>query len=159
MSTAAQERPSRGGKPRRWRETHKYRLWFLSELLFRRKAVVEAYGNLCAVTGRPAKTAGDLDAHHLYSTTTYPHLTYKVENGILLHKEIHTLFHQKFGYTSNTLEQFLSFLIEFKKYMPISSQGELENSQGSETRVYDPERVRKLHERLEGIRLSLQIED
>jgi hypothetical protein len=32
--------------------------------------------------------------------------------------------------------------------MPTSIQGELENSQGSETRAYDPERVMKLHERL-----------
>ena len=38
--------------------------------------------------------------------------------------------------------------------MPISSQGELGNSQGSETRAYDPERVMKLHERLERLLLG-----
>ena len=57
----------------------------------------------------------------------------------------------------NTLEQFCEFLVflcRTTKSMPISSQGELENSQGSETRAYDPERVMKLHERLEKLDLT-----
>lgn len=34
---------------------------------------------------------------------------------------------------------------------PISSQASLERVEGSETKAYDPERVMKLHERLEQI--------
>lgn len=142
MSNSAYTRPNRGGKPRRWRETFQYRTW--------RNFILQNYDSKCAVTGVSKEKIGDLEVHHFYSTKTYPNLIYKVENGIVLHKSVHTLFHKKYGYNSNTLEQFCDFLLFLNsESMPISSQGELENSQGSETRAYDPERVMKLHERLE----------
>ena len=37
--------------------------------------------------------------------------------------------------------------------MPISSQAKSEDLEGSETRAYDPDRVMKLHERLESLDL------
>ena len=83
-------------------------------------------------------------------------MIYNVENGILLHKSIHILFHKQYGYNANTLKdfcKFLLFLCKLAKPMPISSQGKLENFQGSETRAYDPDRVMKLHERLEKLSL------
>ena len=39
--------------------------------------------------------------------------------------------------------------------MPISNQATSEKVEGSETRVYDPERVMKLHERLEEVKIDL----
>jgi hypothetical protein len=153
MSNSAQSRPNRGGKPHRWRETHNYRQW--------RGKVFTLFQNECAVTGLKKQNTGDLVVHHLYGTKAFPDLMYTVENGIVLFKDIHLLFHKKYGYNYNTLDQFcefLSFLLENKKSkqpMLISSQGELEDSQGSETRAYDPERVMKLHERLEEMKTIL----
>jgi hypothetical protein len=143
MSISARIRPERlGGKPRRWRETHSYRKW--------RAEVLKIYNYQCAITGKK-QTTKNLVVHHLYGTTVYPHLVYHIKNGIVLHKEYHLLFYKKYGYGLNTLEQFLDFLFfisQLQKSKLISCQGELENSQGSETRVYDPERVMKLHEHL-----------
>lgn len=57
-----------------------------------------------------------------------------------------------YGYRNNTIFQFLDFLKflmkDSIKSMPISSQVFQEWKEGSETRVYDPVRVMKLHERL-----------
>jgi hypothetical protein len=155
MCDSAQHRPNRGGKPRRWRETYAYRQW--------REKVLTTFKNKCAVTGFQKQNTGDLVVHHLYGTTSYPNLVYTVENGIVLHKKIHLLFHTKYGYNGNTLEQFSEFLLfllqnqETLQPMLISSRGELENSQGSETRAYDPERVMKLHERLGEILYTIQM--
>ena len=89
MSNSAYNRPSRGGKPRRWRETFQYRTW--------RNSVLQNYDYKCAVTGVSKEKNGDLEVHHFYSIKKYPNLIYKVENGIVLHKSIHTLFHTKYG--------------------------------------------------------------
>lgn len=148
MSKSAFTRPNRGGKQRRWRETFRYRKW--------RNSILQNYDSKCAVTGVSKEKNGDLEVHHFYNTKKYPNLIYNIQNGIVLHKSIHILFHTQYGYNSNTLEHFCDFLLflcKIKKPMPISSQGELENSQGSETRAYDPERVMKLHERLEKLSL------
>lgn len=144
MSISALNRTARGGKPRCWRKTHKYRHW--------RQLVLQNYDYKCAITGISNENKGELEAHHFYNTKKYSYLIYNVENGIVLQKDIHVLFHKQYGYNSNTLNDFCTFLLflcKNVKPMPISSQGELENSQGSETRAYDPERVMKLHERLE----------
>jgi hypothetical protein len=102
------------------------------------------------------KKKGDLVVHHLYSAKTYPHLTYVIENGIVLEKE----FHKTFQYTNNTVSQFKEFLMliieENKLSMPISSQTSLKKLEGSETRVYDPNRVMRLHEFLERVDQNLQ---
>ena len=57
--------------------------------------------------------------------------------------------------THNTIAQFRAFLLDFVlptsnplQFMLISSQATSGEVEGSETRVYDPERVMKLHERL-----------
>lgn len=144
MSNSAYNRPNRNGKSRSWRETGRYRKW--------RQEVLEKSDYKCAITGIAKTNTGDLEVHHFYSTKNHPHLIYDSKNGIVLHKPIHIAFHKKYGYGSNTLEQFCEFLLficQNEKFMPISSQGEWEHSQGSETRAYDPKRVMKLHERLE----------
>jgi hypothetical protein len=65
---------------------------------------------------------------------------------------------QQFG--SNTIEQFqtfLRFLLEEQENQStlISSQANSGGLEGSETRAYDPERVMKLHERLEELKTYL----
>ena len=51
--------------------------------------------NQCTVTGFKKEKVGDLEVHHLDETSTYPRLALEVDNGIVLHKEIHVLFHKK----------------------------------------------------------------
>lgn len=108
----------------------------------------------------PAEKGGNLEVHHLYSVSGYPHLTYIVENGIVLCKELHTRFHKMHKFGSNTIEQFqtfLQFLLEEQENQStlISSQANSGGLEGSETRAYDPERVMKLHERLEELKTYL----
>jgi len=45
-------------------------------------------------------------------------------------------------------KKFILLLLKGEIVMPISSQADSKESEGSETRVYDPERIMKLHERL-----------
>jgi hypothetical protein len=149
MSVSASNRPLRGGKPRRWRETNQYRKW--------RETVIADFDNECAVTGQKKVNTGDLVVHHLYSADEHPDLVYVIENGILLHKEVHDSYHKKKGYGGNTLEQFQDFLLlllepKQEASTPISSQANSEELEGSETRAYDPERVMKLQERLEKVK-------
>ena len=93
-----------------------------------------------------------------------PDLVYVPENGIPLLEEIHQDFHGKYKYIGNTLEDFQQYLMGLlneqntRQSMPISSQANPEGLEGSETRVYDPVRVMKLHERLEGYK-QLFIDD
>ena len=79
-------------------------------------------------------------------------LRYHLQNCILISKHLHTLFHKTYVDTKNTLSQFLKFLVSLLyNTMLISSQVNQEWLKGSETRVYDPERIMKPHERLEKI--------
>lgn len=156
MSEAAFERPLRGGKPRKWRKDVKYLRW--------REQVFKRYNFKCAITGvsKDQIPAGSLVVHHLNGATSYPHLVYVVENGIVLTKELHLLFHKQYGYGKNTVSQFQYFLLsllekEESVSMPISSQANSGELEGSETRAYDPDRVMELHECLG--RISLLRED
>lgn len=152
MSQSALERPSRGGKPRGWRKTREYWDW--------KKKVMEIYDNKCAITGK-SKDDVDLVIHHLYSADDHSDLAYEVENGIVLTEELHKDFHMQYGFGSNNISQFQDFLLSLLDFtkdesMPISSQANSEELEGSETRAYDPDRVMKLHERLEKIKLRFQ---
>lgn len=152
MRVSARERPGRGGRPRRWRETYEVRVWT--------RAVREAWNNQCAVTGQ-ANSPGDsvLVSHHLISAHDEQRLSVTVENGICIHRELHRAFHNTYGYTGNTVAQFQDFILRLRDgeiVVPISSQGESGDSQGSETRVYDPARIMELHERLGEINDLLQ---
>jgi hypothetical protein len=153
MSVSAKTRPDRGGKPRRWRETHDYRVW--------NSLVRQDWSHSCAITGIKNNTPGDglLVVHHLISASSSEALALTVENGILIHNKLHTAFHLAYGYRNNTVEQFMDFIQKRKNNeidVPISSQGEPGGSQGSETRVYDPERIMKLHERLSEVKDILE---
>jgi hypothetical protein len=150
MKISAKERPQRGGKPRRWRETTSYRYW--------RDSVFQEYNNGCAVTGIQRQKTGDLVVHHLYCAKENQDLIYVIENGIVLEKNLHTYFHKIYKFGGNTINQFQDFLLfilseqEKTPFTLISSQANPERLEGSETRAYNPERVMKLHERLERVK-------
>ncbi|KMM36359.1 helix-turn-helix domain-containing protein [Guptibacillus hwajinpoensis] len=55
-------------------------------------------------------------AHHLYGFNEYENLRYTEENGVSLCRNCHDLFHDKFHYGGNTLEQFIKFLEELDEY-------------------------------------------
>jgi Pyruvate/2-oxoacid:ferredoxin oxidoreductase delta subunit len=149
MKVSARSRPDRGGKPRRWRETHDYRVFTA--------LVRKEWNNQCAITGTKNVVKGDgsLVVHHLIGVSRNEVLALTIENGILIHKDFHTTFHSLYGYRDNTVEQFMDFIKEIANneiVVPISSQAESEGSEGSETRVYDPERIMELYERLSEIK-------
>lgn len=135
-----------------WRRTKEYRIW--------EKTVKKEWNYECALTGyKPTKNKNDfLVIHHLYSFNTdfssffLNYLRFLPENGILICQPYHKAFHDMYGYRNNTIFQFLDFLKflmkDSIKSTLISSQVFQEWKKGSETRVYDPARVMKLHERL-----------
>lgn len=155
MRKQANKRPYRGGKPRRWREEQKYHNW--------RRDVFKVWQNECAITG--TKNIKDnngnpvLVAHHLISASSSDKAAYNVKNGIVIHKDLHILFHKNFGYRNNTFSQFKNFLIcllNNEISMPISSQilsaqQSWADNNGSETTVFNTERINKLHEYLSEI--------
>lgn len=154
MKAAASTRPFRGGKPRRWRETNTYQNW--------RAAVLQEFDFECAITGKQKEKSGDLVVHHINCAKNNPDLIYAIENGIVLESKLHTEYHQKYGYGGNTISQFQEFLLYLLEKqellsMLISNLATSEKVEGSETRVYDPERVMKLHERLEEVKLIIKI--
>lgn len=104
MKVSARQRPDRGGRPRRWRETHSYRMWV--------KLVREEWDNQCAITATKNVVQGDglLVVHHLIGASQKASLALTVENGILIHKKLHTEFHSLYGYKYNTVEQFMNFI-------------------------------------------------
>lgn len=65
----------------------------------------------CQVTG---KRGVELCVHHLYSYDKYRCLRTVMENGITVSKEIHELFHKKYGKGNNTLEQWEEFIKSLK---------------------------------------------
>jgi hypothetical protein len=129
MKSSALERPLRGGKPKNWRKEKKYRDW--------RRDVLKEAGHKCAITGK----TDNLAVHHIYNAKHFEQFTYKVENGLVLHREIHDVFHKTYCYGNNTPDQFLTFL-------STGSLGDIA-SQSSETRA----RIKELQERLNKLSL------
>jgi len=155
MRVANNQRPFRGGAPRRDREKPPNRNWT--------KLIYANFNNTCAITGitlqKEEGKPGNLVAHHLYNLTVFPHLATIPENGILMTAELHSAFHKRYGYKGNTLSQFKLFLLDLvgglgeekKELTLISSQANLKKLEGSETRAYDRDKVMKLYKRLEEI--------
>lgn len=154
MHKSALKRPLRNGKPRQWRKTKQYTNW--------RTKVFQLYNHKCAITHLTSLDT-PLVAHHLISVHTNFDLCYKPENGIVITAQLHKKFHDDYGYKHSTIEYFCCFLLKLLKpdqnsnylFMPISSQAILEKIEGSETKAYDPDRIMKLHERLEKLSQTL----
>ncbi len=70
-----------------------------------RKSVFERDNYICQISGEK----GYLIAHHLESYDINIELRTVVSNGIILGKELHTLFHKIYGYGKNTTAQFREF--------------------------------------------------
>nr|YP_010732035.1 putative HNH homing endonuclease [Massjukichlorella minus]WDY12949.1 putative HNH homing endonuclease [Massjukichlorella minus] len=142
-----------------WRRSTEARQW--------EKNIKSIWKSKCAITG----IKQDIVMHHFFSGARYERVKvrnvflYHPQNGIIIHKIFHHDFHKKFGFQKNTLNQFKTYIKHLETL--ISSQADWKQSEGSETRVYDPillkyynfqiqddfvlKRIMKLHERLEEI--------
>jgi hypothetical protein len=52
---------------------------------------------------------GVLHVHHLCNFSDYPELRFDVDNGVTITKDLHILFHARYGMKNNTKEQFVEF--------------------------------------------------
>lgn len=75
-----------------------YTLW--------RKAVFERDNFTCQLSG---VSGGELVVHHINNFADFPELRMAIDNGITMNKNIHKLFHKKFGVKNNTKEQLAEF--------------------------------------------------
>lgn len=159
MREASLNRPHRGESlARYWRKTNSYIQW--------RKEVFRSWNYECPITEKKSPVT-ELVAHHFFNASNGEKFSCNTKNGILLEKNIHVLFHNIYGYRDNTLQQFQDFLdLLFQSQVKsTSSQGEnsllevnKEFFQGSETRVLDSQRIKRLHEFLGELGLSLKKE-
>jgi hypothetical protein len=160
MRDAANNRPLRGGRPRRWRETTAYRNY--------RQKVMEFWKNECAITGYKNQSNEQiLVVHHLISANSNDELVLNPLNGIVIQDYLHVKFHNSFGYRNNTIQQFKDFLLQLPQVknelkstnnisIPISSQEELNNSYGSETKIYDYNKIIEILTLLDEIEKKLK---
>jgi ribosomal protein L33 len=93
-----------------------------------REAVKQRFNRTCVVTGKKS----NLVTHHLDGWNAYPQRRYDITNGVLIHKEVHKLFHDLYGYGNNTEEQFNLFIKE-QYDKAISIQATDASVEGSET--------------------------
>jgi hypothetical protein len=136
-----------------------------------RVSVLKEQGNTCAITG---EQSDNVVVHHLYGKTCFSSLRYDPSNAIVLNACVHNAIHYLIGTRDTPTLYHLILLLHYmdvdlvlrekiinppatspkskKKAAnldtPISSQAPKEFGEGSETRVYDPERVMKLQERM-----------
>jgi hypothetical protein len=76
------------------------------------KDVLKKYHYECFLT----QSKINLQVHHLYSWNAYPDLRYDINNGVVLSKSIHILFHKKYGKGNNTSEQFKDFVKNYNDH-------------------------------------------
>lgn len=55
-------------------------------------------------------SGGELEVHHINNFADFPELRFEVDNGIVLSKESHKLFHKLYGVKNNTKEQLKEFI-------------------------------------------------
>lgn len=72
-----------------------------------RQAVMQVYSKKCCLTG----ALSNLECHHLNSWDLFPQKRNCIQNGVLIAKEVHKKFHQKYGYGKNTEKQFTEFCL------------------------------------------------
>lgn len=74
------------------------------------KKIRERYNYTCLISG---KRGGYLEIHHLYNWRDFPEQRIFIENGVLLKREIHKEFHNRYGYRNNIPEQFIEFMEDY----------------------------------------------
>ena len=132
MRESANKRPDRGRMPRRWRETHSYRKW--------RRDVLALYNDSCAITGKKSNSLEfDLVVHHLYGAKDFPSLQYVVENGIVLERNLHNLFHKNTHIGIIHLNNFKNLFFHFFKTSKLNIP-----SQSAAKRVRENSKVQRL---------------
>lgn len=82
------------------RKSNKYRNW--------RKRIIERDGS-CVCCG----SDDDLQVHHINGFSEYPDLAYDVDNGVLLCKRCHDIYHGVYGKQDITGEKFELFMDRF----------------------------------------------
>lgn len=71
--------------------------------------IISKYKNCCALTF----SIENLDCHHLVSWHLDKEKRTCSKNGVLLSKQVHKDFHQKYGYLNNTEKQFAEYCTIF----------------------------------------------
>lgn len=74
-----------------------------------KNAIFLAYAKRCFCTSLEHSTEDRLEIHHLYSRHDHPDKKNILNNGVLLKQSVHIKFHQEYGQTYNTPEQFEDF--------------------------------------------------
>jgi len=59
-----------------------------------------------------SKKSGTLNPHHIKNFKKYLELRFDVDNGIVFCKKCHQIFHKKYGYKDNNLEQVIEFILK-----------------------------------------------
>jgi hypothetical protein len=67
----------------------------------------------CVITGDKISSGGRFACHHLNSFDIFEDQRYLPENGVLLKREIHSLFHTNYKFGCNTEAQFAEFCKKF----------------------------------------------
>lgn len=98
-------RDSRGGQPRDWRRTNSARNW--------RNSVLKIWDRKCALSGKNEKEAS-LVCHHFFNTNYGGNYAFNTKNDIVFLKEIHEGFHSMYGFTNNSLDQFIEYISKQK---------------------------------------------
>nr|YP_009184807.1 putative HNH homing endonuclease [Jenufa perforata]ALO62925.1 putative HNH homing endonuclease [Jenufa perforata] len=72
-----------------------------------KNAVKKRCQYMCIITSKKKNTM----CHHLNGWNLFPDQRYDILNGVLLHRDIHRLFHDTYKYGNNTELQFKEFLL------------------------------------------------
>lgn len=71
-------------------------------------------GHRCVISLEKVKRSGaGFACHHLNSFDLFEDQRYLLENGVYLKREIHSQFHQEYGFGNNTEAQFVEFCLKF----------------------------------------------
>ena len=75
-----------------------------------RSAILRRDNYTCQITGQ---VGGKIAAHHLHNWAHFPDLRFELSNGVTITRELHTLFHERYGKGPNTPEQFREFTLAY----------------------------------------------
>ena len=79
------------------------------------RAVLKRADFTCALSGQ---VGGALSAHHLYNLARHPDLALDLDNGVCITRNLHHLFHKRYGRVHNTKEQFDEFAAQVRLALP-----------------------------------------
>ncbi|NTU69230.1 HNH endonuclease [bacterium] len=94
-----------------------------------RKACLLRDDYTCKISGI---RGGDMEVHHINNFADFPEYRLDINNGITLRKEIHNLFHKKYGNHNNTREQLDEFIKDYADTNKINISGGAEQNTGGE---------------------------